>query len=295
MTKSQRILVIAVCCLPVLFGLWLLIAHAAPSTMPSRAFKKIGLVEITDVILSSEATVKQLRALREDDAIAGVLLRVDSPGGAVAPSQEIFSEVMKFRVAKKPLVASLGNVAASGGYYVACPAQKIFANPGTITASIGVIFRFPQYFKLMDKLGISMQVLKSGEVKDMGSPQRDMTVQEKKLFQDILTDIHNQFISDVSRARSLDADSLRLIADGRIMTGKQALRARLVDTLGSLDDASDYLKTYLGLAKNTALVERKRREPFLRTLLFGELADKFPFLKSTFFPAGSYFLCDKPF
>ncbi len=268
---------------------------AGCSSLPGKTFKKIGLVEITDVILSSDAAVKQLRTLREDESVAGVLLRVDSPGGAVAPSQEIFHEVMKFRDVKKPLVASFGNVAASGGYYVACGARRVFANPGSITGSIGVIFSFPKYYKLLDKLGISMEVLKSGEAKDMGSPQREMTPEEKKLFAGILTDIHEQFIADVCRARSLSADSLRPIADGRIMTGRQALRSGLVDTLGSLQDAADYLRKLADVSPSAEIVEKKKREPYLHRLLFGELAEKFPALQNTFVPAGSYFLYDRRF
>ncbi len=295
MTNRQRALIIAVCSLPVALGLWIILSHSSLGTVSTPRFKKIGLVEISDVILSSDAIEKQLRAFRKDKAIAGVLLRVDSPGGAVAPSQEIYGELMKFREVNKPVVASFGNVAASGGYYVACPARRIFADPGTITGSIGVIFRFPQYFKLMDKLGISMEVLKAGDVKDMGSAQRNMTPHERILFQGILDDIHTQFINDVCRARGLNVDTLRAIADGRIMSGRQALYAGLVDTLGGLEDASDYLKKSLGLAENATVVENKPHVPFLRTLIFGELADRFPFLRYGFYPAGSYFLCDKPF
>jgi protease IV len=294
MTNRQKITIVCILALPIIIGILLIIGRSNSSSLSPKVFKKIGLVQINDIILVSEPYVKQLREMREDDAIAGVLLRVDSPGGAVAPAQEIFSEAMKFR-GNKPLVASFGNVAASGGYYIASPALRIFANPGSITASIGVIFRFPQYFKLMDKLGISMQVLKSGGVKDMGSPQREMTPQEKKLFQDMLDNIHDQFIKDVSRARGMNIDSLRPIADGRIMTGQQALAAGLVDTLGSYEDAADYLKNYLGLSPGTAVIEKKQHESFWKTLVFGELAEKFPFLKSSFYPAGSYFLYDRQF
>jgi protease-4 len=292
MKKQQKIVIICLLGIPLLLGVALLV-FGSFSPLNTMATKKIGLVRINDIILISEPYVEQLRSYRENDAIAGVLLRIDSPGGAVAPSQEIFSEAMKYREIKKPLVVTFGNVAASGGYYIASPALKIFSNPGSITASIGVILRFPQYFKLMDKLGITMQVLKSGESKDMGSPQREMTLLEKKLFHDILSDIHTQFIEDVGRARSMNMDSLRSIADGRIMTGKQALAARLVDTLGSFEEATDYIKKYCGLPQNAAVVEKKRHESFLRTLIFGELAERFPSLTTTFFPAGSYFLYEK--
>jgi protease-4 len=294
MTNRQKITIVCILALPIIIGILLIIGRSSSSSLSPKVFKKIGLVQVNDIILVSEPFVKQLRELREDDGIAGVLLRIDTPGGAVAPAQEIYHEVLKFR-GVKPLVASFGNVAASGGYYIASPAFRIFANPGSITASIGVIFRFPQYFKLMDKLGISMQVLKSGGVKDLGSPQREMTQQEKNLFQDMLDNIHNQFIEDVSSARGMNSDSLRSIADGRIMTGQQALAAGLVDTLGGFEDAADFLKNYLGLSQSTTVIEKKQHESFWKTLVFGELAEKFPFLKSSFCPAGSYFLYDRQF
>jgi protease-4 len=286
MTNKQKITIAAACCVPVLLGIWLLLSNSSESLLT----KKIGLVEVTGVILASEPSIKQLRQFREDNAIAGVILRIDSPGGASAPSQEIFKEVIKFRDVNKPLVVSVGNMAASGGYYIASPAMKIFANPSSITGSIGAIVEFPQYYKLLDKIGVSLKVIKAGNFKDVGSPQREMTQQERQLMQSIVDDIHEQFIKDVCKARSLKEDSLLPIADGRILTGEQALKAKLIDTLGSYEDALAYLKTYCGVPLKTAVVEKKRREPFLRTLIFGELAEHFPFLKNTYAPAGSYFL-----
>jgi protease-4 len=168
--------------------------------------------------------------------------------------------------------------------------MRIFANPSSITGSIGAIVEFPQYYKLLDKIGVSLKVIKAGNFKDMGSPQREMTPQDRALMQAIVDDIHEQFIKDVCKARSLKEDSLRPIADGRIMTGAQAIKARLVDTLGSYEDALAYLKTYIGAPLKTVVIEKKRRESFLRTLIFGELAERFPFLKNTYTPAGPYFL-----
>lgn len=289
MTNRQKVLIAAICLTPVAIGIWLMLADSSANSSP-LSFKKVGLVQISDVILSSEPSIKQLRAFREDDAIAGVLLRIDSPGGASAPSQEIFSEVMKFRDSNKPVVVSVGNMAASGGYYIASAATRIFANPSSITGSIGAIVEFPQYYKLLDKIGVSLNVIKAGGFKDMGSPQREMTPGDRALMQGIVDDIHHQFIRDVARARSMNADSLRRIADGRIFTGAQALKARLVDTLGSFEDALAYLKETVGLSPKAAVVEKKPRESFLRTLVFGELAERFPFLKTPSMPAGPYFL-----
>ena len=264
MTHSQKITIAVICCAPVLLGIWLLLSNSSGSSSPLSFSKKIGLVQISDVILASEPSIKQLRQFREDDGIGGVILRIDSPGGASAPSQEIFKEVLKYRDVNKPLVVSIGNMAASGGYYIASAAMRIFANPSSITGSIGAIVEFPQYYKLLDKIGVSLKVIKAGNFKDMGSPQREMTPQDRMLMQAIVDDIHEQFIRDVCKARSLKEDSLRPIADGRIMTGAQAIKARLVDTLGSYEDALAYLKTYIGAPLKTVVIEKKRRESFLR-------------------------------
>jgi protease-4 len=294
MTKGQKYAIVAIIAAPVFFGLAALAVKSSSSTssLSPLSSKKIGLVEISDVIYASDEYVRELRELRESDAIAGVVLRVDSPGGAVAPSQEIFKEVMKFRDEDKPVVVSMGNLAASGGYYVACPATKIFANPGTMTGSIGVILSFPHYYKLLDKIGVNMEVLKSGDLKDVGSPTREMTPRERVYMQTMLNDVHTQFIDDVSMARRISRDSLLPLADGRVFTGRQAIKVKLVDTLGSFEDAVAYLKEYLGISDKSPLVEKKTREGFLKRLLYEELFDKIPLLKRATSPGGSYFLYD---
>jgi protease-4 len=289
MTNRQKILIAAVCLAPVFIGMVFLLVDPSAVSSPLTG-RKIGLVQISDVILASDPYIKQLQSFREDNTIAGVLLRIDSPGGASAPSQEIFSEVMKYRKINKPLVVSVGNMAASGGYYIASPAMKIFANPSSITGSIGAIVEFPQYYKLLDKIGVSLKVIKAGNFKDMGSPQREMTPADRALMQGMVDDIHEQFIRDVAAARSMSIDSLRPLADGRIFTGAQALKNRLVDTLGSYEDALAYLKGFTGIPLKTAVVEKKHRDSFLKTLIFGELSERLPFLKHAYSPAGSYFL-----
>jgi protease IV len=293
-TKRQKITIGVILGAPVVLGIVLMTFNAMlPSSGISMlSQKKIGLVKVTDVIYSSEEYVRQLRELREDNSIAGVLLRIDSPGGAVAPSQEIFAEIMKFRDYNKPLVVSMGNLAASGGYYIASPALKIFANPGTVTGSIGVILSFPHYYKLLNKLGVDIEVLKSGAFKDIGSSNREMKPEERQYLQTMLDDIHSQFIEDVSRARSIDIDSLIPIADGRIFTGRQALKVGLIDTLGGYEDALAYLKAYTGVSHNSEVIEEKIKKPLWKQLLTEELFDKFPLLQKAASPAGSYYLCD---
>jgi protease-4 len=296
MTRGQKCTVATILAAPVILGIFLVAAGSSSSVskFSPLASKKIGLVEIDDVIYSSDDYVKQLRALRDNEGIAGLILRIDSPGGAVAPSQEIYKEVMQFRLANKPVVVSMGNLAASGGYYIACPAFKIFANPGSVTGSIGVILSFPHYYKLLSKIGVDIEVLKSGELKDVGNPNREITPREKAFLQSMLDDIHSQFIEDVSKARHIVRDSLLHIADGRIFTGRQALRARLVDTLGSYEDAVAYLKQYLGIPEKSPLVEKKPKEGLLKRLLYEELFDKIPLLRRAASPAGFYFLFDLP-
>lgn len=293
MTKGQKIAVAVILSAPIVIGALLTaMTDATSSKFSPLSSKKIGLVEISDVIYSSDEYVRELRALREDESIAGVILRVDSPGGAVAPSQEIYEEVMKFRDINKPLVVSMGNLAASGGYYISSPAYKIFANPGSVTGSIGVIMSFTHYYKLLSKIGVDIEVLKAGELKDVGNPNRAMTPKEKAYMQTMLDDIHMQFIEDVSRARNIDADSLIPIADGRVFTGRQAIDAGLIDTLGSYEDAVEYIKDFLHIPQKSTLVEKKKPEGLLKRLLTEELFDRIPFLKRASSPAGSYFLYD---
>jgi protease IV len=296
MTKGQKCVIATILAAPIILGIALMLVNSpsSVSNLSPLASKKIGLVEINDVIYSSEEYVRHLRELRESEAIAGVILRIDSPGGAVAPSQEIFNELMKFRLVNKPVVVSMGNLAASGGYYVACPAFKIFANPGSVTGSIGVIMSFTKYYKLLSKIGVDIEVLKSGDLKDIGSPNREMTPREKAFLQAMLSDIHSQFIEDVCRARNIAPDFLVPIADGRILTGRQALRSRLIDTLGSYEDAVAYLKGYLGIPEKSPLVVKKPKEGLLKRLLYEELFDKIPILRRANSPGGSYFLFDLP-
>jgi protease-4 len=278
--------------LPILLGIILSTSSSnnKSSSFGSSTIKKIGLVKVESTIFSSYETVRQLRSFLDDNTIAGVLLRVDSPGGAVAPSQEIFSEVMRFKKKKKPLVVSMGSMAASGGYYISSPAAKIFADPGTFTGSIGVIISTPQYNELGKKLGIEMRVMKAGKFKDLLSPYRKITEPESGLVQSLLDDTHDQFISDVASARDLPYDTIKVVADGRVFTGRQALQKKLVDTLGGYEDALHYLKSRVGLSQKAKVIERRERLDLFSEWLTEEIVHIFPQLMHFVTPKGALFL-----
>ena len=179
----------------------------------------VGLVEVKGMILDSRETVRQLRYFLKKDSVKAVVLRVDSPGGVVAPSQEISEEVKKF-AAKKKIIVSMGSLAASGGYYISAPATLIYANPGTITASIGVILKLSNIEELMDKIGIKSSTLKTGKFKDAGSPMRQMSDEERAMLQSVISSTHEQFVRAVASGRKLPLEEVRRIADGRVLSGE---------------------------------------------------------------------------
>jgi protease-4 len=193
----------------------------------------VAVVTVEGVIDTSDDIVKTLDRLGKNDAIRAVVLRVDSPGGGVAPSQEIYDAVLRLRE-KKPVVASLGGEAASGGYYIAAACQTIVSNPGTLTGSIGVIMHMGSVAELLKKVGVSPTTIKAGKFKDIGSPTREMTDEEKKLLGDVLENVHSQFIAAVAKGRNLKPEQVRPLADGRIFSGEQARDLHLVDQLGGL-------------------------------------------------------------
>jgi protease-4 len=204
----------------------------APSIGPG-----IGLVTVGGTISESETAVRHLRSLSDNKMVKGILVRVNSPGGGVAASHEIYSEIVRIRDKGLPVVVSMGAVAASGGYYISCPADVIVANPGTMTGSIGVIMQLPIVEELMDKVGVEVETIKSEEHKDIGSPFRKMTPGDRELLQKVILDVYDQFTAVVLKERDIEKDRLMALADGRIMTGRQAYEEGLVDTLGTFEDA----------------------------------------------------------
>ena len=219
---------------------------------------KIAIVEIKGVIAQSSGIIEQLQQHLEDEGVKAIILRIDSPGGGVGPSQEIHREILKIKL-KKKIITSMGSVAASGGYYIACASDLIVANPGTITGSIGVLMQFSNFEELLKKIGIKGVVLKSGEHKDIGSPLREMTPEEKKIMQEVLDNVHQQFIQAVAEGRKLDYSKVVQIADGRILTGEQAKNLGLVDKLGNLQDTIDITAEMVGIqGKPNVLYPKKR-------------------------------------
>ena len=197
---------------------------------------KVAVLPITGLIIDSEATIEQLKKFSKDDSVKAIVLRLNTPGGSVGPSQEIFEEVRKVG-GKKVVVASMGALAASGGFLIACASDKIYANPGTITGSIGVIMNFVNVRDLIEKIGVKGIVIKSGDFKDIGSPLREMRPEERKLLQSVIDNVYSQFVNTVAERRNISRDDILAIADGRIFSGEQAKNLGLVDNLGNLEDA----------------------------------------------------------
>lgn len=202
----------------------------------SSATEKVGIIEITGMIADSKDVIRKIKKFREDETVKAIVLRINSPGGAVSPSQEIYREVRK-TIEKKKVIVSMATLAASGGYYIAAAADGIVANKGTITGSIGVIMSYTNFREIFEKIGLVPVVFKSGQFKDMGSPVRKMTESEKTLLQELVNSIHQQFVKDVADGRNMDIVKISALADGRIFTGEQAKELELVDRIGNLEDA----------------------------------------------------------
>jgi protease-4 len=234
---------------------------------------RVGIYELRGLILDSQPVIRKLEKLARSRSIKAIVLRIESPGGGVAASQEIYEAVKKIRERGKPVVVSMGSVAASGGYYVACAADSIIANPGTTTGSIGVILEVPNIQKLLDKVGVRFQIIKSGKFKDIGSPYRDMRPEERRYLQEFVDDAFQQFVSVVSEARKLTREKVLAIADGRILTGKQALEAGLVDRLGDLQDAVDMAWRMAGMKGKPRVYRFPKRKITVFDLLFGDVSE----------------------
>ncbi|QJB55616.1 signal peptide peptidase SppA [Pseudodesulfovibrio sp. zrk46] len=234
----------------------------------------IGVVRIEGTILDSSDVVSWIRTLRDDEDVKGVLLRVNSPGGAIAPSQEIYQAVTAL-AAQKPVVASYATVAASGGYYASAPAQIIVANPGSITASIGVMAEFVTLTEALEKLGIKPEVLTTGKYKAAGTPMRELSPAQREQILGMMLDMHDQFVDDVAKARGMDRDRVAAIADGRAVTGRQALALGLVDMLGSEQQAFDKLKELCQIEGKAVLKDGPVEEKTLLQEVLGTVKIEF--------------------
>ena len=233
---------------------------------------KVGVIAIVGTIEDSTVTLKQLTDFTKDKSIKAIILRIDSPGGGVGASQEIYREITRTRE-EKPVVVSMGGVAASGGFYIAAACDKIVANPGTITGSIGVIMQYYKYKELAEKIGFTQEVIKSGEFKDIGNPNRDLTERDREILDAVISDIQSQFVNAVAAGRNLPPEKVREIADGRIFTGSMAKEWGLVDELGNFEDAVVLTKELAGIDGEVNLVYPQKKKLKLLDILLGEAAE----------------------
>lgn len=245
---------------------------------------RIAIVELIGPIYESRPIIKQFKRFAKDDDIDAILFRISSPGGGVSASQEIYEEVRRIRDSGKIIVASMGPMAASGGYYVALAANKIMSSPATVTGSIGVIVGLPNYEGLMKKLGLGFENITSGPRKDSGSPYRKLGADDKKMFQDVVDDLYDQFVNTVSIERGLSEERVRELADGRIYSGSQAKELGLVDTLGTYDDAIDYAVELANLTGEPTLIKTRKRRPSLIELLLGDARTLIDIVEPTALP-----------
>jgi protease-4 len=231
---------------------------------------RVAVVDLEGLIAETDDIVRELRHHRDNPSIRAVVIRINSPGGVVGPTQEVHDALLRVRQAGKPVVASLGSVAASGGYYVAVAADQIYANPGSLTGSIGVIMQMANVDALMKKVGVDYVVVKAGQFKDLGNFSRPLTPEERRVIQALLDDVHGQFIEAVAKGRKLDRSAVVQFADGRVFSGTQALGLKMVDALGGLEEAIEAAAKLAKLPMPPP-VERPRRRFSLIDLIRNEL------------------------
>ena len=259
------------CALVILFAVSVGIGIGALVSGETGDFDRPGVavVNVEGVILDSAPYLESIRRIRADDSVKAVVVRINSPGGAVASSQEIHEEIRRLGE-DLPVVASMGTVAASGGYYVACAAARIYANPGTVTGSIGVIAQFANYEQLLEWARIDVEVIKSGRMKDMGSPLREMPEEERAYLQGLMDEVHEQFKGTVAASRKIDRERVASFSDGRIVTGAAAVGLGLVDETGTLETALAEARRLGGLEDDAPVVEYPRKKHPLLELVFPE-------------------------
>lgn len=231
---------------------------------------KIAVVRLEGFIFSSEELNKELDHFANRADVKAIVLRVNSGGGVVGASQEVYEKVKKVNLIK-PIVVSVNNAAASGAYYAALESSKIVANSGSLIGSIGVVLDYPVISELFDKLGLRFETIKSGELKDSGSPTRPVTEKDREYFQDVVDDQHEQFISVVAEGRNIPIEEVRKIADGRVFTGNQALELSLIDTIGTFDDAIAIAGEYAGIKGRPKRIEIRDDRRSIFDMLFSSI------------------------
>lgn len=260
--KKKRVFIV----LGIIVALFFLVLILRSMNGGASIGQKVAVIDLTGIITKSDATIKLIHTYRDDPSIKAIVIRIDTPGGSVAPVQEIYSELQKI---EKPIVASMGGTAASGGYYVACAADTIMANPGTLTGSIGVIMQFTRMKGLYDKIGLEHQVIKSGEFKDTGSPFRSLTEEEQTVLQATVDNVYNQFVDTIFEARQslLSRSEIAELADGRIFSGQQALDLKLLDRLGNLPEAIELAGELANIDGKPKVVRKEKKTSLLEQLL----------------------------
>jgi len=254
----------------------------------SKGGERIAVVEIEGIISDSRQAMEDVIRFKEDPSIKGVILRINSPGGSVGPTQEIYREIIKLKNDKKVFV-SMGSVCASGGYYIAAAGDKVYANPSTITGSIGVIMQSVILEELLKKIGVKSNTIKAGELKDAGTPFRDMTPEERAYLDGIVKNIHEQFIKDVAAGRKMEFEKVKSMADGRIYTGLQAKELGLVDNIGNFYDTVDDIKKVLKIKGKPELVYTEKPFSFSKWL-FSSMSDMSKESLESFFSSPFKFL-----
>ncbi len=238
---------------------------------------QVGVVEIQGVITESKDILNLIKRFRENDDIKSIVIRIDSPGGVIGPSQEIYREIRK-TISEKTIIASMGSIAASGGYYIAAATNGIVANPGTITGSIGVIMAYTNFRAVLDKIGMVPVVIKSGPFKDMGSPTKEMSKEEKEVLQAFVDQAHRQFVTAIAEGRNMDIERVKSLADGRIYTGEEAVKQGLVDRLGNFEDAIEWAGQLGGIQGSVSTVYKKKEKfsflKFIMESVFHDLANR---------------------
>ena len=232
-----------------------------------KGSEKVAVVDLNFTIISSEPIVKQFKDFGEDESVKAIILRVNTPGGGVAASQEMYEAIKKVRDSGKPVIVSISSLGASGGYYAACGGNIIVADPGSLVGSIGVIISLTNFKDLAEKLGVSQTVFKSGELKDAGNPLRELNEKDREYFQSIVDDSYDQFLEVVSRERKMDKEKLKEYATGRVFTGRQAKEIGLIDSLGTFDDAIMMAARMAGIEGEPAIVRKKERITFFEMLI----------------------------
>ena len=257
----------------IITGFFLVVYGISSVTGQKRSFTlrdRVGVVTVEGFIGDSNDIVEQLSQFGQDETIRAVIVRINSPGGSVAPSQEIYEAIVHLKK-KKKVVASMGSIAASGGYMIACAADKIVANPGTITGSISAIMHFANAEEMLKKIGLKTSAIKSGKYKDIGSPSREMTEEEKSLIQELVDDIYDQFLDVVARDRKISKEALGKIADGRVFSGRQAKIIGLVDDIGDMGYAIDLVGKMAGIQGKPEVIHPKKKGSKLWEFLLGDM------------------------